>query len=203
MAMEIITVESNILGSNTYILKNKNSALIIDAGATLQQLQPHLNDVKVEGVLLTHLHFDHVYELDSYVNEFGCSVYLFDEANVGNQRYTLPKLIGGVKLPQNCYKSLKDVSVLKLNNFKVECFHTPGHTADSMCFKINNNLFSGDTLFFGTVGRTDLPTSSPQQMLNSLNLLNGLEFKTCYSGHGQPSSFEEQKENIKYFLLEL
>ncbi len=201
--MEIIQIESNMLGSNTYILKNNNSALIIDAGATIDKLKPHLNGAKVEAVLLTHLHFDHVYELNSYVNEFGCSVYLFDELNVGNQRYTLPKLIGGVKLPQGCYKSLKDVKVLKLNNFNVECFHTPGHTADSMCYKINDNLFSGDTLFYGTVGRTDLPTSSPEQMLNSLNLLNTIEFNTCYSGHGQPSSLEEQKETIKYFLLEL
>lgn len=201
--MEIIKVESNVLGSNTYVLKNNKKVILIDAGASVEQLEPYLDGCKVEGVLLTHLHFDHVYELNSYVQKFGCGVYLFDSANVGNQRYTLPKLIGGVKLPEGCYHSLKGVSNLELGGFNVQCFHTPGHTADSMCFKIENSLFSGDTLFNGTVGRTDLPTSNPQEMISSLELLYRVEFDVCYSGHSESSTYSEQQENIKYFLLEL
>lgn len=201
--MELKKLVSQMLGSNTYILINNGTAVIIDAGADVEAVKEAVKNLKVEAVLLTHLHFDHVYFLTDYVKEFNCPVYLYNPENVTNPNYTLSQVVGGVSLPTNCYKSLMDVKNLKLKNFNIQCFHTPGHSADSMCFKIDDNLFSGDTLFYYSVGRTDLPTSNTQDMLASLQKLNGLQFSQCFSGHGQSSTLEEQKENIKYFLLEL
>ncbi len=201
--MEIKQIVSSFLGSNTYVIENGDNVLIIDAGAELNKVLEVVGLKKVCGVLLTHLHFDHVYFLNDYVKHFGCKVYLKDSKNVDNKNYTLSAMVGGVNLPKNCYVDLMQVDNINIDSFNVLCCLTPGHSADSMCYVIEDNLFSGDTLFNGTIGRTDLPTSSVKDMLASLEKLKTLTFKTCFSGHGESSNYDEQIENIKYFIMEL
>ena len=201
--MEIKQIVSSFLGSNTYVVENGDNVLIVDAGAELGKVVEIVGNKKVCGVLLTHLHFDHVYFLNDYVNAFGCKVYLQNQENVENKKYTLSAMVGGVNLPKNCYVDLKKTDSVNIENFNVLCFSTPGHSADSMCYLIEENLFAGDTLFNGTIGRTDLPTSNTKDMLSSLEMLKTLTFKTCFSGHGESSDYNEQIENIKYFIMEL
>ena len=201
--MEIKQLESKVLGSNTYILKNEHNSIIIDAGAELETVLEETNGTTVRAIFLTHLHFDHCYNLLSMVNKFNCKVYLFNSELVNNPNYTLSQMVGGLNLPTNCYVSIGDNKQVELEGFKVKCYHTAGHSADCMCYQINDCLFSGDTLFYGSIGRTDLLASNKLDMLNSLEMLKGLTFTTCYSGHGQSSTYAEQQENINYFLLEL
>ena len=201
--MEIKQIVSSVLGSNTFIVENGDNVLIIDAGAELNKVLDVVENKKVCGILLTHLHFDHVYFLADYVEHFGCKVYLNDQKNVDNKNYTLSNMVGGINLPKNCYVDVAGKSYVDIENFNVKCYSTPGHSADSMCYVIEENLFSGDTLFDGTIGRTDLPTSSVKDMLSSLELLKTLTFKTCFSGHGENSNYDDQIENIKYFIMEL
>lgn len=201
--MEVKQIVSRLLESNTYVVSNNNKSIIIDAGAEIENVLPQTIGTKVEAVLLTHLHFDHCYNLLSYVNQFNCPVYVFNTEFVGLNPFTLASMFGKLTLPKNCYKSLQGVTKLNLAGLIVECFHTPGHSLDSMSFKINDCLFSGDTLFYNSIGRTDLETSNRLNMLQSLELLKGVTFNVCYSGHGKSSTYAEQQENIKYFLLEL
>ena len=201
--MEIKQIKSMVLGSNTFVVKNNNNSIIIDAGAELESVLAETNGTTVRAIFLTHLHFDHCYNLLGMVNKFNCKVYLFNSELVNNSDYTLSHMVGGFSLPTNCYISVCNTSQVNLPGFTVYCHNTAGHSADSVCYQIEDNLFSGDTLFYGTIGRTDLVTSNRQDMLNSLEKLKGLIFNTCYSGHGQSSTYQEQQENINYFLLEL
>lgn len=201
--MEVKTIVSNTFGSNTHLLINNSDVIIFDAGAELESVKEQLNNKCVKAIFLTHLHFDHVYNLASYVNQFNCPVYLFDEQFANNSNYTLDVMCGKFNLPNGCYKSLKDKQFVNINGITVMCYHTPGHSYDSMCFQVKNHLFSGDTLFYGTIGRTDLLTSNTKEMLNSLEFLKTINFETCYSGHGQNSNYLDQEDNIKYFIMEL
>lgn len=201
--MKINQIVSNTLSSNVYVLTEKNSSIIIDAGCTVNMVSKIVNNTKVEAIFLTHLHFDHVFYLKDYVENFNCPVYLFNSSNVNNNNFTLKNMVGNFSMPQNCYKNLNNINKIKLNNFVINCYHTPGHSFDSMCYLIENNLFSGDTLFSNSIGRTDLPTSNITDMKNSLEFLKTLKFNNCYSGHGESSSWQEQQENINYFLLEI
>lgn len=201
--MEIKQIKSMVLGSNTFVVKNNNNSIIIDAGAELESVLAETNGTTVRAIFLTHLHFDHCYNLLGMVNKFNCKVYLFNSELVNNPDYTLSYMVGSVNLPTNCYISVCNTNQVNLPGFTVYCHNTAGHSADSVCYQIEDNLFSGDTLFYGTIGRTDLVTSNRQDMLNSLEKLKGLIFNTCYSGHGQSSTYQEQQENINYFLLEL
>lgn len=201
--METKTIVSNVLGSNTHILVDKSTAIIFDAGAELDKVKECVAGAKVEAIFLTHLHFDHIYFLSDYVKCFGCKVYLYDSSLVGDDKYTLKYMIGDFDIPTGCYESVNGVENIVINGIGVKCVHTPGHSADSMCYVIGDNMYSGDTLFLGTIGRTDLPTSSRYDMLDSLERLKGVEFDMCYSGHGDSSTRAEQIENIKYFLMEL
>lgn len=200
--MEIKTIESDILGSNTHIVIENNEAIIFDAGAELERVIRAVKGLEVKAIFLTHLHFDHIFFLNDYVKEFGCSVYLYDEELI-DEKHTLSYMIGDVKIPTGCYRSLKTEAVVSVGEFDVKCIHSPGHSDDSMCYVVDGILFAGDTLFDGTIGRTDLATSSRVDMLDTLERLKMLEFDMCYSGHGQSSTRAEQIENIKYFIMEL
>lgn len=201
--MIVNQIVSSLLGSNTYVIENDNNVIIVDAGVELEKVVRVVGDKYVCGILLTHLHFDHVYYLKNYVSKFKCKVYLYDKEYVFNDNFTLQSLFGKLEMPVGVYCSLKDKTNINLKNFNIQCLHTAGHSADSMCFKIDDVLFSGDTLFKGTIGRTDLPTSNVSDMLSSLEKLKTIKFNICYSGHGELSDFEHQIDNINYFLMEL
>lgn len=201
--MEIKKIISQTFSSNTFVVGENDNLIIIDAGCEPDLILDVVKGKRVKAIFLTHLHFDHIYFLSDYVEMFKCNVYLFNEKNITNKQYTLEDMVGKIKLPKNCYVGLKDDEIIHFENLAMHCIHTPGHSADSMCFKIGETLFAGDTLFYFSVGRTDLPTSSSINMLSSLQKLKSINFDVCCSGHGQNSTWQEQQDNINYFLMEL
>ena len=103
------------------------------------------------------------------------------------------------ELPEALLISIKDNCSLEIAGIKVDFIHTPGHTKGSYCIKIGNNLFSGDTLFTGSIGRTDLPGGNAREMQKSLVLLSKLSPETeVYCGHSYGPSFKTTiKEELK------
>ena len=197
--LQVKTIFSNF--SNVHVVLKGQSAVIFDAGCQVEFVKTAVGNAKVEAIFLTHLHYDHVFYLMDYVNTFGCKVFLFNKRFVTNKNYTLENFIPlNLLLPKNCYESLENTKLVNLNNFSVECFHTPGHSADSMCFKIENCFFAGDTIFLNSIGRTDLFLDKNKKMKNSLNKIKNIKFEQCFSGHGKNSTWEEQQKNISYFL---
>ncbi len=178
--------------SNTYIVHNEGSSecIIIDAGyqaetilAALQQL--HLTPA---AILLTHGHFDHVGAVKDLVAELDCPVYLCADDLAVPHRLTA----GNLYYTDTYGEGAK----LHLAGMDISVLHTPGHTPGSVCLNIENALFSGDTLFAGTCGRTDFPGGSWPQMKASLHRLSQIEQNlTVYPGHGGSSTLENEKQN--------
>lgn len=194
--MQIITLKSKFLMSsfeqNTYVLINGKEAVIVDAGAELEDVKKTVGKAKVLGILMTHLHFDHMWNIEKYVSEFDADVFVtkaaekaFVDAGLNASRMVHDMVF---EIPQKNIKYY--AKKLKLGKFDFEVINTPGHTADSVCLLIQNNLFSGDTLFVDGVGRTDLETGNVFELKNSLKRVRELDFDNVFSGHYE--SFDRQ-----------
>ncbi|MBQ8792033.1 MAG: MBL fold metallo-hydrolase [Clostridia bacterium] len=203
--MKITKIVSNFLESNTFILEKDNEIVIIDCGCELDVIKKQVCNKKVVGVLLTHGHYDHSLFSQEYAKEFGCKVYASQWAKEilsdGEANYSEGKFV--VNDFSN-FVCVEDSQELQLGEFDVVAFETKGHSKDCMCFMVDGTLFAGDTLFEKGIGRTDLIGSSKDEMLATLEKLEKVNFETCYSGHGDSSTKEEQQTNIalfKRFLL--
>jgi len=169
--------------SNVYFL-NFNGGILIDTGRRLNRLivkkeiSELINPEKIKKVIFTHLHFDHIGNFDLFKNaEFFASKQEINDFNK-NKLYAVlnPFIIKKFKVKLKPLVRLKDFEIIS----------TPGHTKGSICFfyKKEKILFSGDTLFFdGLTGRTDLPTSAPEKMKESLEKLEKINYKILCPGH--------------------
>jgi len=139
-----------------------------DSGTILAEAEKA--GLKIEAILLTHTHYDHTGALGDIAAETGAPVY------VNNLETDEVK---GLPLSVTNEGTVIDVGSLKL-----ECMHTPGHTAGSQCFIVDGNILTGDTLFIDGCGRVDLPGSNPEDMLKSLRRLSELDPDTVvWPGH--------------------
>lgn len=174
--------------TNGYLLETVDGNLLIDApeGAAAWLAQ---NGVRVDHVLLTHQHYDHVLEAAA-LQAGGAKLHAFSAYST---LLTLeePARTWGMPISVKPYQvdALFDVgSVLKLAGLEFEMAHIPGHASDSVTFylPVHGIVFSGDTLFAGSIGRTDLPGGSTQQLLDGIakHLLTLPPETRVYSGHG-------------------
>ena len=197
-------------GSNCYLLVGKKN-ILIDSSTTknASYLKNSLKDIGLDAgdidiVLYTHGHADHI----------GCG-YLFPKAekrmhgfdagkiNLKDKLFSCASFFPGTKFPKITRK-LKEEDVIKNEPFSLKVICTPGHTKGSISFYEENNkiLFSGDCLFKGSIGRYDLPSSSKQDVLESLKKLLKIDYRILLPGHGLILK-ENQNENIEralYFL---
>lgn len=205
--MEVVCLKSkflrNVFDQNTYVVKKGKSAVVIDAGAEVEDVKNALGNAKVKAILITHLHFDHFWNLEKYLQEFGCDVCVCAGAE---EKFSKPELncstMMKVQKTQNIDKKYIKYykNLLKIEKFDIEVIFAPGHSRDCVCLKIENNLFCGDTLFKDGVGRTDLVDSDPAALRESLKKIAGLDFATAYSGHYESFSKERALDVISYYL---
>lgn len=195
------------LFATTYILKDEksNDAIVIDPGDnTSSRLVNHIHKIGVNivAILLTHAHYDHITALEDVVNAFpNATTYISeDEIDILAE----PKF----NLSNFCEKKLRFVpgNIIALTDNEEFCLlgktfimiKTPFHTKGSACFYVKEDkiLFSGDTLFYSSIGRTDLPSGSEKTVSNSLKKLITLPKETIvYPGHGRKTTLERE---IKY-----
>ena len=203
--MKINQIKSKFLGGsfdqNTYVLSNENFAILVDAGANLEDILKFTKNKKVLAVLITHLHFDHIWNLKSILDYFDCDVYIvsgFDDY-FNNPLKNVSKVFG-LNLSFEISKSkIKYYSKeMNLGDFKIQIFSTPGHSKDSVCIKIAENLFTGDTVFDGNVGRTDLFGASTDELNESLKTIELIDFKYAFPGHGDACSKQDILQTIYY-----
>lgn len=201
--MDIKILNNYMTDENTYLVYDENSknGLVIDPGYdcdgiinTAQEL-----GVNIKYVLITHCHYDHIESLEPLREKTGC---LLVSGEVGSENVTNPDInlsmhgLGYKIYAKNSDVVLKDNEELSLDNLIIKCIYTPGHTTCGVCYMINNNLFTGDTLFLRSVGRHDLPTG------NGINLVNSIKERiytldddiTVYPGHGNKSSVGYEKK---------
>ena len=184
--------------TNTYIIHDADSktCCVIDPGyeapAILREVD-HLG-LSVEAILLTHGHFDHVGGVKKIAEKTGCQVFLHPD------ELSLPPFITSGKLYYTDTYAEGDEITLAGMTFTV--LHTPGHTPGAVCLHFGDHLFTGDTLFAGSCGRTDLRGGNYEQMLQSLKRLALLEGDFhVLPGHDVASTLDRERQT-NYYMKE-
>lgn len=181
--------------TNCYILKNGGRAIVIDPGYESGIILSHLRreNLSLEAILLTHGHFDHVGAVKELAAQTDCRVYLHPADN------TMPPMMtAGTLYYTHTYD---EGDILELAGLTIRVLHTPGHTPGSVCLLCDGVLFSGDTLFAGSCGRTDLPGGDWATIQKNLGRLSGMEadFTVC-PGHGEATSLAREKATNPYLI---
>ncbi len=187
----------NPIDSNIYLLTGSKN-IIIDSGtglssrAIIDEIHSILAHSKIDYLLLTHCHFDHIGGALDFVDAFGCEVCAgFVDAvpiREGDHSYTLCRDFG-LDIPPVPCSNLQHGDIIDIGDHRLEVISTPGHTLGGVCFydQITKSLFSGDTLFSDGVGRTDFKGGSLASLRNSIKYLSTIPLNAIYPGHGRPN----------------
>lgn len=181
--------------TNCYIVWGEDAAecVVIDPGYEPERVLAQVKRLgkTLRAILLTHGHFDHVGGVKTIAAETGCDVYL------SIRELTMPPQLTAGKLLYTQPYGQGDTLTLAGMTFQV--LPTPGHTPGSVCLMTGDVLFSGDTLFAGSCGRTDLPGGSWEAILDSLRLLGSLSGDyTVYPGHGEHTKLSYERQYNPY-----
>ena len=191
--MNIKTLILGPLQVNCYILWETEQCLVIDPGFEPERVMKTCDELglKIQAILLTHGHFDHVGGVKKIAEKTGCQVFLHPD------ELSLPPFITSGKLYYTDTYAEGDEITLAGMTFTV--LHTPGHTPGAVCLHFGDHLFTGDTLFAGSCGRTDLPGGSFATIKASLKRLASLPGNaSIYPGHGEETTLEAERKNNPY-----
>lgn len=198
--MKIACYASGSVGTNNYLVSDENGvAALIDCDGDPTPLFSYIekNNLKLTHILLTHGHYDHIGSVNAVAEKYGCRIVgaakempLFTDAALNCSQF-----VGGAITVQ------PDILVhngdkIQVGDMEFTVMETPGHTAGSICFIGKDVIFSGDTLFQGSCGRTDLPTGDWNDIKQSLKKLAQLPGDyQVYSGHGPATSLAEERRS--------
>jgi len=199
--MKLYHLQSGPLNVNSYFLVNDfNQAVVIDSGENYKKIKQVSEQYGfiINAVLLTHAHFDHSGNAKKLQDD-GAKIYI--------SKIDAKKLLNDDNLSIDFGRkfdyltadyTFEDGDVLNICDIEIKVIATPGHTDGSVCFMVDNALFTGDTLFFGSVGRTDFKSGDREQMIKSIKKLFSLDGDySVYPGHDDFTTLErERKYNI-------
>ena len=190
--------------TNCYIVcaENAKSCAVIDPGYEPERVLAKVKELglTVDAVLLTHGHFDHVGGVEKIVTETNCALWMSE-----SDWSQFPSPITAYFYPlANCdfteVQFCEDGEVIHAGGLTFEVLSTPGHTYGSVCFVCEDTMFSGDTLFCRSCGRTDLPGGSWDTIQESLNRLSELPGDySVYPGHGEATTLAAERKFNPYF----
>ncbi len=207
--MEIIKLKPlSICDTNSYIVATREgNAVLIDAPADADYIlgEIMLRGLELKTILLTHGHFDHVGAVAELAEKTGCEVYIHEmdlDKLKGSQEGTLANYfrVRGVKNYDGA-KSVKDGDIIKIDELEFDVVHTPGHTSGSVCYIIGDVMFSGDTLFARSVGRTDMPDGSYEKLMDSIEIIKDLGGNLrILPGHMCETSLDSERKHNPYLI---
>ncbi len=189
--------------SNCYIVASEDSkeAAIIDPGAEFEKIDGKIKELGVipKIIILTHAHGDHIGAVEEFVDKYGVKVYIHQEdaKMLSDGQDNFSKVLFGKDMSINPDVMLKDGDEIQLGDLKFEIIHTPGHTKGGICIKVGNIMMTGDTLFNKSIGRTDLPGGSFEEIIDSIQekIFKYDEDIIIYPGHNSPSTIKSEKLN--------
>ena len=190
-------------GANCYIVGSEKSkdVIIIDPGAESNKIKKIISakSYNPKLILLTHGHGDHIGGTKNLKKEYNIPVYIHkkDSAMLKDERLNFTKMMFRNGVSINADKLLGDGDNITLDNMKFQVLHTPGHTPGGICLKHKKIVFTGDTLFKGSIGRTDFPGGSQEQIIKSIKekLLVLDDDTVVYPGHEGQTTIKYEKEN--------
>lgn len=210
MGASVIDIFVLVVGSirtNCYVVVNPSckEAVIIDPGDMPDRIIRKISelDVNLKAILITHGHYDHIGAVSKLKDYYGAKVYAgnFESELLSDSALNASRMFG-----INCNIEpevlLKDNDFLKVCGLDFSIIHTPGHTSGGVCYYLpeDNVLFSGDTLFYETIGRSDLPTGDGRALIKSIkDKLFLLPDETkVFPGHGDSTTIGHEKMNNPY-----
>lgn len=207
MEIEIAMMTVGAIQTNCYIVNQKGSreCVVIDPGDEAEKIDAYLKKkgLSSRGILLTHGHFDHIMGVTRLQALAGGSLYACEEERelLADPDMNVSRMTGG-ETALEADVLLRDGQTLALAGMEFKVIHTPGHTIGSCCYYLEKEkiLFSGDTIFMESVGRTDFPTGSGRQLLESVRerVLTLPPDVRIYPGHGPETSVAYEKQNNPY-----
>ncbi|NLJ86174.1 MAG: MBL fold metallo-hydrolase [Firmicutes bacterium] len=206
--MDILVMEVGDIGANCYIVSQGQRAVVIDPGADGEAILDALNKrgLSLAGIINTHGHFDHIGANGTLKAATDAPLYIhrLDEPLLADAYGNL-SLWGGTGqiLSPPADGLLEGGEELKLAGLSIKVLHTPGHTPGCICLQVDTALFTGDTLFAGSVGRVDFPNSSKADLMRSLQkVIMALPLDlVIYPGHGPSSTLRQEKENNPFLMI--
>lgn len=206
--MQIIRISPRGFGANTYVLTADNqNAVVIDPAQPRVEAELIKLSLTPRFVLLTHCHFDHVAGV-APLQQSGAKVLCLDkEKPLVGTHADLFDYFGAPRAPYRIDQTLQDDEKVELCGVRIQVLATSGHTAGGACYIAMDEegkkyLFSGDTLFAGSIGRTDFPTGDLRALRESLKRLAELEDMPVYAGHGDETTISAERQTNP-FLIDL
>lgn len=201
--MKVISEKFGSMDNNCSLIidEKTNQSALVDCNEFSQKMIDMIGETDLKYILLTHGHFDHIIGVKSVKEKYGAQVVISkeDEPMLNSSKLSLAVFCNA---PQNNVDAdiiVKDGDEITLGEIKIKVMATPGHTSGSVCYIAENCIFSGDTLFYCSCGRTDFPSGSHEQMMSSLQKLKALDgdYKV-YTGHNNLTTLDFERKNNPY-----
>ncbi|BBM16056.1 MBL fold metallo-hydrolase [Enterococcus mundtii] len=206
--MHVLQLKTGTIEENCYLVYNDEALLIIDPGADAEMIQEQIKKTQQQpvAILLTHTHYDHIGAVEALKNTYDIPVYVspLEQEWLGDPILNLSGLgrhddMDNIIVSPAEYEF--EMKQYRLGNMSFEVVPTPGHSAGSVSFIFDDFVISGDALFKGSIGRTDLYTGNLEQLLYSITtqlFVLPNEF-VVYPGHGEPTTIEHEKKTNPFF----
>ena len=185
---------------NGYIIhsERKSNCIIIDPGDSPDLYIKEIENCKLKpiGIMNTHGHIDHIHAIQPLKDHYSIPFYIHKEEKMIVDHYPQGCLMYGI-IPNEKPKVdhwLKNEGSITIGDYNIKVIHTPGHTPGGICYQLNSDIFTGDTLFKGSIGRTDFPGGDYNTLMDSLKyLIENVPGDTqVHSGHGYSTTIENE-----------
>ena len=196
--MEIKVLPLGLIGANCYMITGEKGAVLIDTGEYSPRLEQFLNDNsdKERLILLTHCHFDHIGGALKLRENTGVKIGIGEKEApaLADGNLNLSNRFRANLTPFSADLTFADGEKITVGDLEFMVMETPGHTVGGVCYLIENCLFSGDTLFFESIGRTDFPGGDISVLNKSLDKLMELQDDLAvFAGHGESTTIEHER----------
>ena len=201
--MQVKSSSFGNMDNNCYLIVDEktNKSALVDCSEYSEKMINLIGNTDLEYILLTHGHCDHIAGAKQIKEKYNAKIVIAanDEPMLHSGRLSLAVFIGGEQNDADADVIVKDNDKIILGDTEISVISTPGHTKGSVCYLVENSLFSGDTLFYCSCGRTDFPSGSVEEMMNSLKRLKNLDGDyTVYTGHGSHTTLNFERKNNPY-----